>query len=420
MSVDASEPKEAFNNGLASARDRRDAPSGLEVKCPECGSTRTWRSGFRRLADGSKVQVYQCGECYHRFTDPNSKRRASIGGRGQALNSSNGFSKNRDEDPGKAGSGSETGVVSLMEKPPESVKRPAGGTEKGENQQLLLNFALWLKKQGRSDSTVRTYVSCLKNINADLRDPESVKEAISRSDYTAKSKVDIVTAYNTFLKFIGGSWEKPRYLVEEKIPFIPTEEELNALIVGCGKKLGTLLQLLKETGVRVGEALKLRWTDVDFERRAIMVTPEKGSRARILPVSENLIAMLKSLPKNGERIFKSRGSVNSSFFRARKRIAKKLNNPRILKITFHTFRHWKATMEYHKTKDIIHVKELLGHKSIENTMIYITIEKALFQTPSDEFYCKTASTIDEASKLIEAGFEYVTTFNGVMLFRKRK
>jgi hypothetical protein len=77
-------------------------------------------------------------------------------------------------------------------------------------------------------------------------------------------------------------------------------------------------------------------------------------------------------------------------------------------------------MEYHKTKDIIYVKELLGHKDIESTMVYINIEKSLFQTKSDEFYFKTASSIEEAGKLIEAGFDYITTFNGVMLFRKRK
>jgi hypothetical protein len=77
-------------------------------------------------------------------------------------------------------------------------------------------------------------------------------------------------------------------------------------------------------------------------------------------------------------------------------------------------------MEYHKTKGIIHVKELLGHRDTRNTMIYITIEKSLFQYKNDEFYCKTASSIEEASKLIEAGFDYVTTFNGVMLFRKHK
>ncbi len=130
--------------------------------------------------------------------------------------------------------------------------------------------------------------------------------------------------------------------------------------------------------------------------------------------------MLKNLGKKSEKVFASKKVISSAFYVEWKRIAKKLNNPRPLKISLHTFRHWKATMECHKTRDIIHVKEVLGHKSIESTMVYINIEKALFQTPNDEFYCKTASTVEEASKLIEAGFECVTTFNGIMLFRKRK
>ncbi len=58
--------------------------------------------------------------------------------------------------------------------------------------------------------------------------------------------------------------------------FITMEEETNQLIVGCGRRTATLLQLLKETGVRVGEATKLKWTNVDFERKVVRVTPEKG------------------------------------------------------------------------------------------------------------------------------------------------
>ncbi|MDR0373564.1 MAG: tyrosine-type recombinase/integrase [Nitrososphaerota archaeon] len=54
----------------------------------------------------------------------------------------------------------------------------------------------------------------------------------------------------------------------------------------------------------------------------------------------------------------------------RKKIAQKLKNERILKIHFHTLRHWKATPEYHKTKDIIHVMKLLGHRNIQDTMLY--------------------------------------------------
>ncbi|MEM2971339.1 MAG: site-specific integrase [Candidatus Bathyarchaeia archaeon] len=104
-----------------------------------------------------------------------------------------------------------------------------------------------------------------------------------------------------------------------------------------------------------------------------------------------------------------------------KRIARKLGNPRLLQINFHTFRHWKATMEYHKTKDIMHVKELLGHKSIQSTMIYVHIEKALFlNMPPEEYHVKIAKTPEEITQLLEAGFEYVCQKDGLAFFRKRK
>jgi len=59
---------------------------------------------------------------------------------------------------------------------------------------------------------------------------------------------------------------------------------------------------------------------------------------------------------------------------------------------------------------------LLGHKNIKNTLIYTQ----LIDVRSDEYVCKTVETVNEAAKLIEAGFEYVCEINGVKLFRKRK
>ena len=73
-------------------------------------------------------------------------------------------------------------------------------------------------------------------------------------------------------------------------------------------------------------------------------------------------------------------------------------------------------MEYHKTRDILHVMRLLGHKNIKNTLIYTQ----LIDVRSDEYVCKTAETVNEAAKLIEAGFGYVCKIDGVKLFRKRK
>jgi len=103
-------------------------------------------------------------------------------------------------------------------------------------------------------------------------------------------------------------------------------------------------------------------------------------------------------------------------------MARKLSNPRLLAISFTTFRHWKGTMEYHKTKDILHVKSLLGHKNIQNTMIYINLEKAAFTSKNDEFHVCVAGNIEEACKLVQVGFEYVTGeyHDGGKIFRKRK
>ena len=73
-------------------------------------------------------------------------------------------------------------------------------------------------------------------------------------------------------------------------------------------------------------------------------------------------------------------------------------------------------MEYHKTKDILHVMRLLGHKNIKNTLIYTQ----LVTFEDDEYLCKIADTVKEAKELIEAGYQYVCDMDNLKLFRKRK
>ncbi|MBS7611199.1 site-specific integrase [Candidatus Bathyarchaeota archaeon] len=168
---------------------------------------------------------------------------------------------------------------------------------------------------------------------------------------------------NLYLLFYKRGYKPFIHRWGEESPFIPTEEELDQLIAGCGRKTSTLLLFLKETGARIGEALRLKWIDVDFQRRVVRITAEKGSKPRILPISLRLVEMLNSLPGKAEHVFPSRrSSYIASFLNQRRRLTAKLNNPRLMKITFHTLRHWKGTMEYHRAKDILHVKEVLGHK----------------------------------------------------------
>jgi integrase len=197
------------------------------------------------------------------------------------------------------------------------------------------------------------------------------------------------------------------------------EEEIDQVIAGCNKKTATFLQLLKETGMRSGEAWRLQWIDLDFKKKAVRVTPEKNGEPRELPISNTLIAMLNLLPKTSQKVFGDKVLANFSrnFRKQRLRISHKLQNPRILEITFHSLRHWKASMEFQKTKDIMHVKRLLGHRNINNTMLYTHLVR--FER-DDQFTCRVAQTVEEATKLIEAGFNYVCQIDKAKLFKKRK
>jgi integrase/recombinase XerD len=188
---------------------------------------------------------------------------------------------------------------------------------------------------------------------------------------------------------------------------------------GCGKKVSTFLRLLKETGMRSGEAFRLKWRDFDFVAKNVRVNnPEKRGNTRMLKISDKLVAMLKALPHKSDNVFG--GSVHSmrtNFGIQRKRVADKLKTPRLLRISFHTFRHWKATMTYHKTKDILYVKKLLGHKSINSTLLYTQ----LISFEGYEYDVKVAETKKERVSLLEAGFEWVGEDDtGLTYFRKRK
>ena len=389
--------------------------------CPLCGSQRVWRDGTRRTRSGRRIQRYLCRDCGFRFTDPRQRLKAH----NRIIDSAEYASPDKGWTSGSKNSAKAVGALRREEESRKAGLREATTTTT-DLKSILFNFAWWMKKQGYADSTITYRVKLLRVLakrGADLYNPESVKDVIARQEWSLARKENAVITYTTFLRMIGGKWDPPIYKRVEKLPFIPFEHELDDLIAGCSRPISAFLQLLKETGMRAGEAYRLRWRDIDLERKTITVTPEKGSNPRIFKVSNKLLNMLVTLKnKDGGSIF-GYGSIKGlrrTFERQRRRLAIKLGNPRLQRITFHTFRHWKATMEYHKTKDIVHVMRLLGHKNIKNTLIYIQLEEALFKRGDDEFICKTAKCLEEAKELVEAGFDYVCEIEGVKLFRKRK
>jgi integrase len=164
------------------------------------------------------------------------------------------------------------------------------------------------------------------------------------------------------------------------------------------------------------EALRLHWTDANGN--TIMLNyPVKGHHPRPVQVTNNLISLLNSLPKISELVFPvSYAALSRCYTLLRKRVAQKTNNPRILKITLTTFRHYGATYLYFQTKNILLVKKLLGHKKIENTIKYTQ----LAQFKDDEYEETTAPTVEEARKLGKTGWIKYDEFNGIHFYRKPK
>jgi integrase len=282
-----------------------------------------------------------------------------------------------------------------------------------------IDFRLYLKQHIREV----TVVSYLKRLNrlariTDLDNVENIKNIICSYQCTESYKELLTNAYNYWVKYRGLEWEKPSFLREDKPIFVPLESELDVLIARPRLKMSVFLQLLKETGVDSGEAWKLRWVDINSEKHTVDVHPTKNHNARTLPITSNLVGRLFQLPRTEERVFscKSLDGFRAGYEVMKDNLAVELNNPRLKEIAFRSFRHCKATMEYAKTKDILHVKWILGHKKIENTLIYTH----LVSFDSQDYVCKVAKTLEEATLLIEAGFQYVTEMDGVKLFRKRK
>lgn len=282
-----------------------------------------------------------------------------------------------------------------------------------------------MKNQNKSRYTITTTDKALQLIskNADLNDPEAVKNYIANKNVSNGYKKILCTAYDKYANYYQIQWKMPRYQPDAKHRRIPTTENINMLIAKARRRLSTKLTLSKETGLRPFELCNLKVRDIDLDHRKVYPTTAKNGAPRTLKISKNLQAMLqnhiniKGLNQN-DKLFKGTAENYSVNYRQmRNNLARKLGKSTLKTIRLYDFRHYFATMLYARTRDILYVKQQMGHIKIETTLRYVQL---LNLTEEDEWTCKTASTIAEATQLIENGFTYVTELDRIKLFRKRK
>jgi integrase/recombinase XerD len=181
-------------------------------------------------------------------------------------------------------------------------------------------------------------------------------------------------------------------------------------------------RLAMECGLRPVEIGNLTLNDIDLEKGLVSIVSAKHGNPRVLKLKSETQALLTNFVKKrnfglNDRIFSSGAVISNTYERLKASVAKKLNDPELKKVRLYDLRHYYATMLYYKSKDILLVKEKLGHKNINNTLIYTHLVNF---NDKEEFYSATAKTVEEAAKLIEQGFDCICDVDGVKLFRKRK
>jgi integrase len=260
------------------------------------------------------------------------------------------------------------------------------------------------------------------SVHADLHNADDVLMYIARKKVKDSFKANLVDFYRHYADFYGIRFFKICYRRDHKVPRVPSEEKINMMIAHASSKYALIYSIIKECGLRPVEVASLTLNDIDLEKGVLSISSAKHGSPRALKLKEKTQAMLNRYAKSrnfglNDRLFPSAGIICNTYGRLRTSLSKKLNDIELHKMRLYDLRHFYATMLYHRTKDILLVKEKLGHRNINNTLIYTHLVDL---GEKDEFYSATANSVTEAAKLVEQGFDYICDVDGVKLFRKRK
>jgi site-specific recombinase XerD len=162
---------------------------------------------------------------------------------------------------------------------------------------------------------------------------------------------------------------------EKRLPqIIDKKYLLNQISKIDNLKHKTIISLAYSVGLRVSEIINLKIEDVDSKRMIINIVQAKGKKDRIVPLSNNILNLLRNYYKEykpKKYLFNGQFSLQYSSTSCNQIVKKYLGN----KYHFHLLRHSCFTSLLENGTDLRIIQKLAGHKSVKTTEIYTHVSK---------------------------------------------
>ena len=191
-----------------------------------------------------------------------------------------------------------------------------------------------------------------------------------------------------YLHVLQRAWDLaklPRPRKQKKLPKVISPEQVSLLIDKASTfKHKVYLTLLYATGLRLGEALRLRVEDVEASSMRIRVNDGKGNKDRYTLLSIELLDMLRFYfrafrPTGGWLFNGKHKGVRWSEKGAQQAIVAARRRAKLPEfVTAHTLRHCFATHLLQAGTDLVSIQKLLGHKYLKTTVQYIHLDQQHF------------------------------------------
>lgn len=244
-----------------------------------------------------------------------------------------------------------------------------------------------------SPKTIACYLACMRGVAkhfrkspAELGDEEIRAYLYCLMEERKVSQSVLVQTYSAlkffFEKTLQKQWNAfriPRCKQRRKLPGVLTREEVESILSATKNlKHRAILMTIYSAGLRIGEATRLKVSDIDSGRMMIRVNEGKGLKDRYTLLGERNLEMLRRYWKTYrplEWLFPGRNASGPVSTSAIQRVFKtSLEKAGIKKkASVHTLRHCFATHLLESGTDLYYIQRLLGHKSAGTTSVYLHI-----------------------------------------------